>query len=84
MRRERRANGGCCLGGNVGQRVAPDQRAERGRAHQYPAKNPEPRSGDMNEHDFHRRALLIIVGREIGGNAADGEAEHGGESEPGQ
>ena len=62
--REGGADRGRGLGGDVGERMAPDQRAERGDAHQRPAEHAEPRRRHMDEHDLHRRALLVVVRRD--------------------
>ena len=51
------------LGGDVGERMPPHQRAERGDAHHRPAEHREPGRRHVDEHDLDRRALLIIVGR---------------------
>ena len=43
------------------------------RAHHPPRESSEPSGGDVNEHDLHRRPLLIIVGGDIGLNTTNQE-----------
>ena len=51
---------------HVGQRVAPDQRAERGNRHQRVAHHGEPRERHVDIHDPHRDALLEVLRRREG------------------
>src|SRR5262245_39368815 len=53
------------FGGHIGERMPPDQGAERCSAHESPSEHPEPCRWNVDEHDFHRCALLIIVGRDV-------------------
>ncbi len=52
--------------GDIGERMAPHQSAQRGNAHEHPRQAPEPGGRHVDEHDLHRGALLVVVGREVG------------------
>jgi hypothetical protein len=42
------------FGGHIGERMPPDQGAERCSAHESPSEHPEPCRWNVDEHDFHR------------------------------
>ena len=65
------------LGGDVGERMPPHQRAERRDAHQRPAEHAEPGRRHVDEHDLHGRALLVVVRRAVGEIEPDREGERG-------
>ena len=52
------------LGRDVGERMAPDQGAERRHRHQPPAQHAEPGRRHMQVHDLDGGSLLIIVRRD--------------------
>ena len=52
--------GAARLGGDVGERMAPDQRAERGDRHHAVAEHRQPGGRHVDVHDPHRLALLVV------------------------
>ena len=54
------ADRGRGLGGDVGERMAPDQRADAGDGDQRIAEHGKPGGGHMHEHDPDGLALLVI------------------------
>ena len=62
--REGGAQRGRAFRGDVGERVPPHQRAERGKAHHPPHEHAQPGVGHVDVHDLDRRALLIVVRRQ--------------------
>ena len=69
---------------NVGQRMAPDQRAERGDGDHHVATHPDPGGGYVDVHDADRLALLVVGRRDkkslIQPDPKQNSCEHG---EPG-
>ena len=63
--------------GDVGERMPPHQRAERGDAHHAPDEHREPGEGHVDEHDLHGRALLVVVGRDRRTDKARSRADRG-------
>ena len=61
------------LGGDVGERMTPNQRAERGDRHEPPAQHAKPSRWDMQKHDLDGGALLIVVGRQHRAIEREGE-----------
>src|SRR4051812_39800404 len=64
--------------------MPPHQRAERRGAHQAPAHHAEPGGRHVQEHDFHRGALLIVVGRAHRAIEPGREQQHGRRRKPRQ
>ena len=78
------ADRGRGLGGDVGKRMAPDERADAGDGDQRIAEHGKPRRRHMHEHDLDGLALLVVWGRhEEGEVEADAEKQEGEPGEPG-
>ena len=63
-KREGRAERRRALGGDVGERMPPDQRAERRDRHQRVAAHREDRRRHVHIHDAHAVALLVVGRRD--------------------
>ena len=83
-----KGEGGADRGGrfrrDIGERMPPHQRAQRGKAHHAPDEHRQPRIRHVDEHDLHGGALLIVVGRHRRLIEADQQQDRGRARQPRQ